>query len=112
MRQIASIIKDNGPTAFRFKENVENLGMYPSAGANLEEMIGAIIRLALSILGIIFITLIFVAGNDWMQAAGNEEKIKKARARIQSLIIGLVIVLLGYALSYGFSTILAKFIKG
>lgn len=93
MRQIAAII--DGATKSEFQNNVTALGAYPPTGASLEDIIGTIVRIALSVLGAIFITLMFVAGNDWMQAAGNEEKIKKARARIQSLIIGLVIVVLG-----------------
>jgi uncharacterized membrane protein YwzB len=75
---------------------------------SLEEMIGTAIQIVLGTLGTIFIVLMFVAGNTWMQAAGNEEKVKKSKARIQSLIVGLVIVLLAYALSSGFSGLLAK----
>lgn len=81
-------------------------GQYDTS-ATLEVKISNIIKAVLSVLGVIFITLMFLTGNDWMQAAGNEEKVKKARDRIQSLIIGLIIILLAYALSSGFSSLLA-----
>lgn len=73
----------------------------------LENIISTVVRIALSVLGIIFLVLMFAAGNTWMQAAGNEEKIKKSQKTIQNLLIGLCIVLIAYALSSGFSKILA-----
>jgi len=77
---------------------------------SIENMIAVIVRLVLSVIGSIFLVLIFVAGNQWMQAAGNEEKIKKSKARIQSAIIGLLIILIAYALSSGFSSLLTSLI--
>ena len=74
----------------------------------LEDRIATVIRIALSLLGSIFIVLMFWAGNSWMQAAGNEEKVKKAKTSIRNLLVGLVLVLMAYALSSGFSTLLAK----
>lgn len=67
----------------------------------LTDIIANIIRMVLVVLGIIFIVLIFVAGNDWMQAAGNEEKVKKSKSTIINLIIGLCIILIAYALTAG-----------
>ncbi|MFA6417379.1 MAG: hypothetical protein WCW61_04280 [Patescibacteria group bacterium] len=75
---------------------------------SLETSIALALKIVLSLLGTIFIAMMFVAGNEWMQAAGNEEKIKKAKERIQSLIIGLVIILLAYALASGFSKLLVS----
>jgi uncharacterized membrane protein YwzB len=74
----------------------------------LEDTIALIIKIALGTLGVIFITLMFLTGNDWMQAAGNEEKIKKAKERLQSLIVGLILILIAYALSSGFSGLLTQ----
>jgi uncharacterized membrane protein YwzB len=75
---------------------------------SLEDIIASVIQLVLSVLGIIFIVLMFLTGNEWMQAAGNEEKIKKAKTRIQQLLIGLIFILLAYAVSSGFSGMLVK----
>ncbi|HBA37053.1 TPA: hypothetical protein DCZ15_04280 [Candidatus Falkowbacteria bacterium] len=77
---------------------------------SLENIISTGIRVFLSILGTIFIVLMFVAGNNWMQAAGNEEKIKKSKATIQNLLIGLSLVLVAYALASGLGGLLARII--
>ncbi len=74
----------------------------------LENRISTIIRIILSFIGTIFIVLTFLAGSDWMQAAGNEEKVKKAKTTIRNLMIGLVLILMAYALSSGFSTLLTR----
>lgn len=78
--------------------------------ASLEENISNIIRLALSILGVIFVVLAFVAGNNWMQAAGNEEKVKKSQATIRNLIIGLALTLLAYSLSSGLGGLMSSLV--
>jgi hypothetical protein len=76
--------------------------------ATLEDRISTVIKIALSLLGTIFVVLMFLAGNDWMQAAGNEEKVKKSKQTILNLIIGLILVLAAYALSSALSGLLAK----
>ena len=74
----------------------------------LEGIIGTIVKMLLSILGVIFVLLMFMAGNDWAQAAGNEEKVKKSKETIRNLIIGLALVLIAYALSAGFSKLVSS----
>lgn len=63
-------------------------------------LISQIIRIVLSFLGIIFLVLMILAGFRWMTAAGNEETVKKAQGTIKTAIIGLVIVLAAYAITY------------
>lgn len=58
-----------------------------------------IIKYVLSFLGVIFLILIIIGGYQWMTAGGNEEIIKKARARIINAVIGLAIILLAYTIS-------------
>lgn len=74
----------------------------------LEGMIATVVRIVLSALGAIFVLLTFLAGNDWVQAAGNEEKVRKSKDTIRNLAIGLALVLISYALSAGFSKVLAS----
>ncbi len=62
------------------------------------ELLGTIINVALGLLGMIFIILILVAGFNWMTAAGEEEKIKKAGATIRQAVIGLLIVISAFAI--------------
>jgi len=104
----------NGEKKTDFDNNIKNVLQdtdYSYTNTrDIENIIAIIIRLVLSLIGAIFLVLIFVAGNQWMQAAGNEEKIKKSKARLQSAIIGLLIILIAYALSSGFSSLLTTLI--
>ena len=63
------------------------------------DVIARVIKIALGFLGTIAVVLIIVAGFQWMTAAGNEDKIKKAQKIMTAAVIGLVIVLMAYALS-------------
>jgi hypothetical protein len=63
------------------------------------EIVGLVIRGALSIVAIIFFILIFIAGFRWMMSGGNEETIQTAKKSIQRAIIGVVVIIFSYALT-------------
>ncbi len=63
------------------------------------DIVAAIIKAALSLLGIIFIILIIIAGYNWMTAGGDEEKIRKAKDTLKRAIIGLLIIVTAYAIT-------------
>ena len=63
-------------------------------------LVAKIIQIVLGLLAIIFLALTILAGFRWMTAAGNEETVKKAQATITGAVIGLVIVLAAYAITY------------
>lgn len=63
-------------------------------------LISKIIRIVLGFLGIIFLVLTILAGFRWMTSGGNEEAVKKAQGSIKTAIIGLVIVLAAYSITY------------
>jgi amino acid transporter len=76
--------------------------MGDSAGfsdVSLGYIIATVIQAALSLLAIIFLVIMVFAGYRWMTASGNEESIKKAQESIKRAIIGLVIVILAYAIT-------------
>ena len=79
-----------------------------STSENLESIIGSAIRIVLASLGTVFLILMFSAGNTWMRASGNQEKVTKAQKKIQSLIIGLIIILAAYAISFWISGVFAN----
>ncbi|MDA3840538.1 MAG: hypothetical protein PF572_05580 [Patescibacteria group bacterium] len=64
------------------------------------DIIASIIKVFLGFLGIIFIILIIWAGYNWMTAGGNEEKVTKARTTIFRAMIGLIIIVSSYAITY------------
>ena len=70
------------------------------ADAEPESIIGSIIQVALSFLGVIFLILMIYGGFLWMTAKGNEEQVTKAKNLITAAIIGLIIVISAYAISY------------
>lgn len=65
----------------------------------LDDIVALVIRVALSMLGIIFLVLLVLAGYQWMTAGGNEKEVESAQARIKTAVIGLVIVLAAYAIT-------------
>ena len=65
----------------------------------LAEGVAQIIQVVLSILGVVLIVLIIYAGFLWMTAAGNEDKISKAKKTIVAAVIGLAIVLSAYLIT-------------
>jgi len=66
----------------------------------LPSMIANIIKVFLTFLGIIFTVLIIYGGYIWMTAGGSEEKVQKAKDTIQRAVIGFVIVVSAYAITY------------
>lgn len=74
-------------------------GPYAAAtNTTLAEIVGMIINVALSLLGVIFVVLIILAGFKWMMAGGNEDQVSQAKDRIKTAVIGLVLTLSAYAI--------------
>ncbi|MFH0857043.1 MAG: hypothetical protein V1860_04045 [bacterium] len=63
-------------------------------------IIAEFIKLVLSFLGLIFVILLLYAGFLWMTAAGNEDQVAKAKSIFSNGIMGLIIVLSAYAITY------------
>jgi len=70
------------------------------AGTTLEGGISAILTVALSFLGVIFLLLMIFGGILWMTARGNEKNVDRAKTIIFDSIIGLVIIIAAYAITY------------
>jgi hypothetical protein len=62
-------------------------------------IIGALIGVCLSFLGIIFLCLMIYSGFVWMTSAGSEQKILIAKKTIINATIGLFIILASYSIS-------------
>lgn len=87
----------------------------PGAGLRwAARIIGLFVGTLLALVGVVFIILIIAAGQRWMLARGNEQEVEKAKASIQSAIIGLLVVSLSYVIVTLVSTIItgAGLIKG
>jgi len=69
-------------------------------GTTPEFVVARIINIFLSFLGIIFICLIVYGGYLWMTAMGKEQQVAKGKDLITEAVIGLVIVVAAYAITY------------
>ncbi len=58
-----------------------------------------IIAALLSIIGLVLLALIVYGGFIWFKARGNEKEVERAKNIMTDAIIGLVIVMVAYALS-------------
>ncbi len=95
----ASVIE--GEALNRLNSNTASLKETSGLGTvTIGSVIASVIKAALSLLAAIFLILMVVAGFQWMTAAGNETKVEKALGMIKTAIIGLIIVLAAYAITY------------
>ncbi len=81
-----------------------NLGTGAGLGSsvkdnNLPAIVGKIINVFLSILGVLFVVLMVYGGYTWMTSFGNSQKVDKAKELIVDAIIGLIIILAAYAIA-------------
>ncbi len=58
-----------------------------------------IINTALGFLGLIAVVIVLYGGFMWMTAAGNEERISKAKQILTAGVIGLVIIAMAWAIA-------------
>lgn len=66
---------------------------------DLPIIVGDIIGVVLTLLGVIFLALFVYAGILWMIAAGNEDKVTRSKDTMRRAVIGLIIVVASYAIS-------------
>ncbi|MBI4779654.1 hypothetical protein HY797_04375 [Candidatus Falkowbacteria bacterium] len=92
--------------AFKVNGDKDPLKAAAGAGAGFDlnvtfdSLAGAVLTSALSLMGVVFLILAIYAGYNWMTARGNEEMVTKAKSTLINSIIGLVIVLSAYAITY------------
>ena len=61
--------------------------------------VSLVISIALSLLGVIFLILTIYGGFIWMNSRGNDQDVEKAKTIIRNSIIGLLIVVVAYAIT-------------
>ena len=68
--------------------------------ASLAGIVGIVIQAFLGLLGVIFLSYLLYAGYNWMTAQGDEEKVTKAKDTLTRAVIGLIITISAYAISF------------
>jgi hypothetical protein len=86
--------------AFTNAKTVAENGHYTTRAGLLNSAAGNVITAFLSLLGVIFIILSVYGGFLYLTAQGNQEQTKKALTIITQSIIGLIIIMAAYAISY------------
>ena len=67
---------------------------------SLSQSIGGVIRVILGLTGVIFLVLTVYAGVLWMTASVEKEKIDKAQGIIKTSVIGLIVIIAAYSITY------------
>ena len=82
----------------------QDVALANEAGFNLVFFLGdavdTVIEGFLGLLGVIFVILIIISGFNWMTAGGDEAKVEKAKKTINRAIIGLIVIVVSYAITY------------
>lgn len=79
--------------------SIESIGEQTGLGdADLKQTVINILQLVLGLLSLIAVVMIIIGGFTWLTAGGNEEKVDKAKKIISAAVIGLIIVLLAWAI--------------
>jgi hypothetical protein len=81
------------------KAAAKNAG-YDEKVVQPEQVAAKLINTALSFLGVIFLVLMIYGGFTWMTARGNDQAVDKAKDIIIAAVIGMVIVVSAYAITY------------
>lgn len=94
------------------QEGGDNAPYVETTDISLAGVVSIVIQAFLGLLGVIFISYMLFAGYGWMTAGGDEEKVNKAKDTIQRAIIGLIITIGAYAITFFvMQNLFAKVIK-
>jgi hypothetical protein len=69
------------------------------ANADLIGIVFKAIQFVLAFLGVVAVVVIIIGGFMWMTAGGDTDKVSKAKKTLIQGLIGLVIILLAYAIA-------------
>jgi hypothetical protein len=97
-----------GSSIVAAEDPIDKYGLDTTAGAagitptdaTLPTILGNIINAVFILTGVIFFAMIVYAGNLWLIAGGNEEKIGKAKGLLINSVIGVMVIFLAYSLVY------------
>lgn len=81
--------------------SADKAGFQTGSGAtSVDSLISQGILVFLGLVGIIFLGFMIYAGIMWMIAQGNEDKVNRAKDTLLNALVGFIIALSAYALSY------------
>ncbi|MFA5937373.1 MAG: hypothetical protein WC822_05885, partial [Candidatus Paceibacterota bacterium] len=83
----------------RAEQTATRAGYSAASRTTLAATIGGVVKVALSLLGVLFMLLTIYAGFLWMNARGNEAQVDKAQEILRAAVIGLIIILGAYSIT-------------
>ncbi len=91
------------PAAAQLAQSAQNVQQTATAAGvgnvDLFQLIGRIIYILLSLVGVVFLGLLLYAGFLWMTAGGDTKKVDAAQSYIRNAIIGLIIIASAWTLT-------------
>lgn len=102
---IASTVLMPAATQVHAALTVNDIGLNYAANStfggtrDFREVISGVINVAMGFLGIIATAMILYGGFKWMTAGGSPEGVEEAKKIIYAGIIGVVIIILAYAIA-------------
>lgn len=92
---VLTVLTAKSALAVSFYDPSKSLGL---ASTDLVTTVVNIIQWILGLLGLVAVIMIIIGGFRWMTAGGNEEKVETAKKILTAAVIGLIIVLLAWAI--------------
>ncbi|OGH85334.1 MAG: hypothetical protein A2294_01010 [Candidatus Magasanikbacteria bacterium RIFOXYB2_FULL_38_10] len=80
-------------------QSAQKTGLNTSENSTVEAYVTRLTGYALSLIGIIFFVLMIYGGFKWMLAKGDTKDVETAKDTITMAIIGIIVVILAYAIS-------------
>lgn len=80
------------------KKVADDAGL-PNTDKNISQLVGTLIRAVLGLVGTVFFVLMVYAGFMWMTSGGNSDRAGKARTLIIQAILGLIVIVLAWAIT-------------
>jgi cytochrome bd-type quinol oxidase subunit 2 len=66
--------------------------------ADAKSVVINLIRLALGLAPLVAVSMLILGGMMWMTSAGNEERLDRAKRTISGAVIGLILIMLAWAI--------------
>ncbi len=87
-------------TLYQSQTGMTDIGaVYGNKTTDIRQIILKVVSIALGLLAVIFLCLTLFAGFKYMTSGGNEEETRKAIKLLTNAVIGLVIIMLSWAIT-------------
>lgn len=98
---IPTVVSAGGRNLGQADDLLDGIGARAGAAdVPLTDAVGSGISIVLSLVGLIFLVLMVYAGVLWLTARGDEGQVDRSRKIIASTVIGLVLTISAYAITY------------